>query len=600
LLTLSVENISQQLKALIKLRPYLWPKDDAIRRRFLVAIFLLLVTMGLNAGVPLVFRAAINEITTPSGILTAVHWLLLSYGLLWTLSKLTTQLRMMIMFPVVERGIHLLSLTTFNHLMQLEESFHVKRKTGAIINAIDRAQQGLPALFWGLFFTVIPTLGEVLIAATIVFYLYGVVYASILLAILGSYLLFTLAATEWMLSAQRFAHEQSATSSAKIADSLLNYQTVANFGNQVYETVQCQKTLAQREQAWVVQLVRGEKVFIGQGMIIGCGLLLLTWLSGMQVVAGTLQVSDFVLINAYLLQFSMPLSQFGFVLKGMNDGMSSINDVMTILEEKKGIHDVPHAKPLVAYEGKLQFENVSFAYDNKRPILQGLSFEVPAKKTVAIVGPSGAGKSTLVKLLLRRYEVNSGRILIDGQAIEQVEQASLQAHVGLVSQNTSLFNDTLYQNILYGNLNASCVEVQAAIKAAHLEALVSALPEGLNTLVGEQGVKLSGGEKQRIAIARALLRKPLIYVFDEATSSLDTQTERFIQNNIEEIAKDTTTLIIAHRLSTIVHADVILVLDKGRVAESGSHQALIKKKGLYAALWFKQAQSNKALTDNFV
>ena len=355
-----------------------------------------------------------------------------------------------------------------------------------------------------------------------------------------------------------------------------------------FEHERCNILLAERENAVTTQQVKGEMLHLIQGFIMGLGLILLTWLSGIKVLHGEFRISDFVLINGYLLQFMMPLGQFGYVLRSINDGLSNFKGILEILNEKPEITEIPNAKPLVIQQGKIIFEDVKFAYDLRRPILNGISFNVPAKNTVAIVGPTGAGKSTISKLLFRLYDVTSGRILIDNQNIRDVTLVSLQQAIGVVPQHTALFHDTLHYNIAYGHPGASENELQKSIDQSQLTSFINTLPDGLNTVVGEQGLKLSGGERQRVAIARVLLKSPKILIFDEATSSLDTKTEQLIQENIEEISKNATTIIIAHRLSTIIHADHIIVLNHGLIAEQGTHDELLNKNGLYAMLWSKQ------------
>jgi ABC-type transport system involved in Fe-S cluster assembly fused permease/ATPase subunit len=585
-----MNDMSNKIKTLIKLRPYLWPKDWQIRARFLVAGILLLIAIALNIGVPLVLREAINAISTPKTAIFMAGFLLISYGSLWTLAKAIEQLRLVAMNRVVERGIRLLTLDIFDKLTKLSLRYHLDRKTGAIFSAVDRAQYAFPGLVWGLFLFVLPTLLEIIIATITLIYLYGLIYGIILAAILITFILFTLYATTWSVEALRIANEKSSHATTRIVDSILNYETIRYFGNQKYEYDRCNHFLAEREDATTRQHARVELVMLGQGIIMGIGLIILTWLSGMNVMSGSFQMGDFVLINAYLLQFMVPLGNFGHLFRDVNEGLTNLEDVIQILNEQPEVKDTVNAKYLMLHKGSIVFDKVSFGYDVHRPILREISFELPAKKNTAIVGATGSGKSTIANLLFRYYDVLNGSITIDGQDIREVSQLSLQSIIGIVSQNTALFNDTLRYNIAYGQPNATEAEIEKAIKNSHLDLLIASLPEGLNTIVGEHGLKLSGGERQRVAIARVLLKNPAIFVFDEATSSLDTKTEHLIQENIEEVSRNATTLIIAHRLSTVIHADQILVLDHGALAEAGTHNELLKLGGLYAKLWEKQTR----------
>ncbi len=584
----------KRFRAILKLYPYIWPNDRAIRWRVLLAVFLLLSTIALNVGVPLILRQVINLISSPSSTLLMAEILLISYGVVWTLSKLTDKLRFVVFIRVVERGMRLLCLNVFNHLIGLSFRFHAARKTGALLSTIDRAQFAFWPFFCGLFFLIVPTIIEVVIAACILIYLYGYVYGLILAVTLIAYMIVSIYGSQWSTAAQCLANEKSAHVTTTIVDSLLNYETIRHFVNQKYESEKCDILLSEREEASTKQHVRGELVTLGQGIIMGMGLIVLTWLSGNQVMTGALQVSDFILINVYLLQFMSPLGNFGYVLRDMNEGLTNLDEVMDILDEKQDIQDSPAAPALILKEGVITFDKVSFGYDARRPILHEVSFTIPSKKTTAIVGASGAGKSTLAKLLFRYDDVTAGRILIDQQDIRDVTQASMQSFIGIVPQHTALFNDTLRYNLVYGRPNATEDELQKAIERAHLDTLIASLPDGLNTVVGEHGLKLSGGERQRVAIARVLLKNAAILIFDEATSSLDTKTEHLIQENIEEIALNATTLIIAHRLSTVVHADQIIVLDHGRIVEKGTHDELLKESGVYFQLWKKQTHEKPA------
>lgn len=571
-----------------KLYSYIWPKDRGIRSR-LVGVFILLVaTIALNIGVPLIFRETLNALSTPTSPILFVAFLLIAYGIFWTLSKIIDQLRLMLFSRVIERGIRLLLLKLFDHLNHLSLDFHEKRKTGIIVSIIDRVKYSFGVLVWGILFFIFPTIVEIIIATAILIYLFGIGYGIILVATLIVYMLFSIKGSQWSAKAQQKANEKSSLATNKIVDTLLNYETIRYFTNQQFEHTHCDQILLEQENTTTKKEVYQQVFLSGQGIIMGLGLIMLTYLSGMSVMNGTLLISDFVLINGYLLQFMTPLSSFGFILRDINEGLTNVDEMLKILDEKPTVQDKLDAKPLNVKNGAITFTHVSFQYDIRRPILQDITFEIPPNKTFAIVGATGSGKSTIAKLLFRYYDVLKGSILIDGQDIRDVTQLSLQKCIGVVPQHPALFNDTLLYNISYGAPHASLDEIKNVLIQAHLDKFIETLPDGLNTIVGEHGVKLSGGERQRVAIARVLLKKPSIYIFDEATSSLDTQTERLIQQNIQEISHGATSLIIAHRLSTIVHADQILVLDQGKLVECGTHTELLQKDAIYAKLWKKQ------------
>lgn len=582
--------LPKRYQALLKLHPYIWPKDQWIRWRLIASILLLLTSVALNIGVPLILKHVIDVIAAPISMKILATLLLMTYGFTWMLSRVMNQLCMIPINRVVEHGRRLLCLSVFDHLMRLSLRYHVSRKTGEILSIIERAQFAFWPLFLGLFFLIFPTLLEIIIAAAILTYLYGFLYGIILVCILIMYMVFSFFGSQWSARIQELANEKSSQTNTLLVDSLLNYETIKSFNSSQYQHQRIDRVLADREHMATKQHDSAQWIHLGQGVVMGFGLMILTVLSGNEVIAGSLKISDFVLINVYLLQFMGPLGNFGYVLRDINEGLTNLVEVGKILEEKPDINDKQGAKPLKLEEGQVNFEKVVFAYDHRRPILQSISFVIPAKKTVAIVGSTGAGKSTIAKLLFRYYDLSAGCIHIDGQDISEVTQASLQDIIGIVPQHTTLFNDTLRYNIAYGRPDASELDLQKAIQRAHLDEFINSLPENLNTVVGEHGLKLSGGELQRVAIARVLLKNPAILIFDEATSSLDTKTEYLIQQNIEELAKEATTLIIAHRLSTVIHADEIIVLDQGKIIEQGTHPELLKHDGLYAKLWAKQTQ----------
>lgn len=413
-----------------------------------------------------------------------------------------------------------------------------------------------------------------------------------LLIILVCYTVFSIIGTSWSAQVQRINNEKHFNAQSRIVDSLLNFETVKYFSNQAYEKQETDKLLQEVEDASTKKHVVTESVHLGQGIVIGIGLIVLTWLSGNSVIQGTMNVGDFVLINGYLLQFVQPLSWFGYILRKMRKGLTDLENIFNMLHLQPEVSNAPSAIDLKITKAEVTFDHVSFGYDPSRTILRDVSFHVPAGKHLGIVGPSGAGKSTIARLLFRFYDVNKGAILINNHDIRTVSQKSLQKVIGIVPQDTVLFNNTLYYNIAYGRPGATSEEINEAAHLAHLDGFIKLLPDGLQTIVGERGLKLSGGEKQRVAIARVLLKKPLIYLFDEATSALDSKTEREIQKNLEEISAGSTTIIIAHRLSTVIHADNIIVLDHGSIVEHGTHQQLLAHNGVYARLWKKQSLKN--------
>jgi len=471
--------------------------------------------------------------------------------------------------------------------------FHLERRTGGVAAEIDRGGRSIRFLINFSLFNIAPTLLEILMVAGVLFAKYDPWFGGITLMTLFVYIFFTVTVTNWRLKYRRAMNETDALAQARAVDSLLNYETVKYFNNEAYEARRLKNDLKSAEDAAVQSEISLAWLNGGQALIIACGLTAMMGLATQGVANKTMTIGDLVLVNAYLLQLFIPLNFLGTVYREIRNALTDMEKLFNILHRTPEIVDTPGAQPLTVTRGEVRFEAVQFAYDERRPILHGIDFLVPAGKKVAVVGSSGAGKSTLSRLLFRFYDVTGGRILIDGQDIRQVTQSSLRTAIGMVPQDTVLFNDTLYHNLAYGRPEASREEVLAAARAAHLDAFIAALPDGYETVVGERGLKLSGGEKQRVAIARAILKNPPILVFDEATSSLDSSTERAIQDELARISENRTTLVIAHRLSTVVDADEILVLEGGRIVERGSHQALLKAEGRYSHMWRLQQREEE-------
>lgn len=571
---------------------FLWVPDWKMRFRVILSLIFTCIMIALHVSLPLFFRKIVNALSacTPKDPIYFISMLLVGYGILWTLSQIITQLRAIVLYRSLEHSMRLLAMRVFNHLLTLSQRFHLDRKTGAIATAIERAEDGLDHIFWGIFLYVINTMIEIIIVITLLTFLFGWLYSTVLAIVMIAYLIFTSMALAKSVEAQERYNEKREAAGARLVDTLLNIETVKYFNNETYEQRQCDEILKDQEDAGVAKYQFDSILEMGQNIIIGIGLIVLTWLSGNAVMQGAMTVGDFVLINGYLLQFIYPLNHFGYIIRSIRKGLNDVNSAMNLLTLKPEIKDTPDALDLKIETATITFDNVYFSYDERRPILKGISFTVPAGKSIAIVGATGSGKSTIARLLYRFYEVTAGAILINGYDIRNITQDSLHRAIGIVPQDTILFNNTLYYNIAYGNPHADKREVEQAISMAHLDTFIKRLPDGYKTEVGERGLKLSGGEKQRIAIARVLLKKPVIYIFDEATSALDTQTEREIQNNLEEISAGATSLTIAHRLSTVVNCDMIIVLDHGVIAEQGTHAELLESNGLYAKLWHQQMQ----------
>ncbi len=567
------------------LLPYLWQ----FRARVLLALACLVLAKVSNVGVPLVLKEIVDAFEPARALVSLPVFLFVAYGLLRLGNSLFGELRDVVFAKVTQRSIRNIALKVFEHLHALSLRFHLERQTGGMSRDIERGTAGIRFLLNFMLFNILPTLLEIGFVTAILLVKYEPWFALVTIATLVVYVAFTLWLTEWRMILRRTMNEMDSKANTRAIDSLLNYETVKYFGNESYEARRYDETLAVWERAAVRNQVSLSFLNAGQGFIIAVGVTVLMLLAGQGVLAGRMTVGDLVLVNAFLLQLYMPLHFLGFVYREIRHSLADMERMFDLLRATPEVSDKPGAPALVVRRGHIRFEHVSFAYDPKRQILFDVDFEIPPGHKVAVVGPSGAGKSTLARLLFRFYDVTAGRITIDGQDIRDVTQHSLRAAIGIVPQDTVLFNDSIYYNIAYGRPEASREEVIAAAQAAHIHRFIESLPDGYDTIVGERGLKLSGGEKQRVAIARTLLKNPKILVFDEATSALDSRTEKAILAELEEIAAHRTTLVIAHRLSTILDADEILVMDHGRIVERGTHRELLARRGgHYAHLWALQ------------
>ncbi|GIK98158.1 MAG: ABC transporter ATP-binding protein [Alphaproteobacteria bacterium] len=582
-----------QRGAFLSLMPYLWPKGEtALRVRVVLAVACLVVAKLANVYVPILFKGLVDALDGSGGAaLVLPVGLLLAYGLARVMSQTFAELRDGIFAKVAQSAIRKVALLTFQHLHLLSLRFHLDRQTGGLTRAIERGAKGIEFLLFFLLFNVVPTVLEIAMVCGILWVLYDVWFAAVTFVTIAGYVWFTFGVTEWRTKYRRQMNETDSEANTKAVDSLLNYETVKYFGNEGHEARRYDVALAGYERAAVKSRTTLSFLNVGQSAIIAVGVTLIMFMAGRGVVAGNMTIGDFVLVNAYLIQLYMPLNFLGTVYREIRQSLVDMETMFALLRVDLEVEDKPGALPLRVPEGRVQFDGVSFGYDPRRPILKGVSFEVGPGRTVAIVGPSGAGKSTISRLLFRFYDVTGGRILIDGQDIRDVTQASLRAAIGIVPQDTVLFNDSVYYNIAYGRPDATKEEVEQAARLARIHDFVMGLPDGYGTKVGERGLKLSGGEKQRVGIARTILKHPQILLFDEATSALDTHTEKEIQKSLREVSADRTTLVIAHRLSTVIHADEILVLEQGRVVERGRHAELLRQDGKYVAMWRRQQEA---------
>jgi ATP-binding cassette subfamily B protein len=588
------------LKTIATLLPYLWPRQWELRTRVVVALLLLLAAKLCNVTVPILYKKAIDSLgASASGHLSSAAIaaagvpvaIILAYGLARVMAQAFGELRDAVFIKVAARAIRQIALQTFEHIHRLSLRFHLDRRTGGLARSIERGTSAIQELLSTAIFNVLPTLVEIVLVTCILWSLFNGWFALVTFVTIVGYIAFTLVVTEWRTKYRREMNDTDSEANTKAVDSLLNYETVKYFGNEGHEARRYDRSLARYEKALIRSEITLSFLNVGQGAIIALGLAAIMLMAGQGVVAGRMTVGDFVLVNTYLIQLYIPLNFLGYVYRQVRQSLIDMEEMFGLMKIHAEIADVPDAPALDVAGGEVRFDHVSFGYDARRPILKDVSFVVPPGKSVALVGPSGAGKSTVSRLLFRFYETSQGRVLIDGQDIRSVTQASLRAALGIVPQDTVLFNDTIYYNIAYGRPDASRAEVEEAARLARIDEFIAALPDGYKTMVGERGLKLSGGEKQRVAIARTILKHPRILLFDEATSALDSKTEQEIQASLREVSANRTTLVIAHRLSTVVDADEILVLEEGRIVERGRHAELLRRQGKYAAMWARQQEA---------
>jgi ATP-binding cassette subfamily B protein len=599
--TVSAES-GKTLSTIRNLWPYMWPSDRAdLKMRVVWATFYLLLSKIILLSVPYFFKwstDALNGKLDAPGLLPTFMLGALMLVIAYNVARLVqwglNQLRDAMFASVGQYAVRQLAYKTFVHLHRLSLRFHLERRTGGLSRVIERGTKGIETIVRFTILNTLPTLIEFVLTAIIFWWGYGFSYLGVTAFTVWVYIWFTIRASDWRINIRRDMNDSDTDANTKAIDSLLNFETVKYFGNEDMEARRFDQSMAKYEKSATQVWTSLGWLNFGQGVIFGIGTLIMLVMSALAVQNGTQTIGDFVFINAMLMQLSIPLNFIGFVYREIRQGLTDIEQMFDLLEVDAEIEDNPGAKDLAVASGAIAFRDVHFAYDAARPILKGISFDVPAGHTVAVVGPSGAGKSTISRLLYRFYDIQSGSITIDGQDVREVTQKSLRAAIGMVPQDTVLFNDTIAYNIRYGRPGASDEDVRQAAEIAQVGRFIETLPEGYKSMVGERGLKLSGGEKQRVAIARTILKSPPILILDEATSALDTHTEQEIQTALDVVSKNRTTLVIAHRLSTVVNADEIIVLKDGGIAERGKHAELLETGGLYAQMWSRQREATEA------
>ena len=579
------------MRTILRVVPYLWPKDRFdFRVKVISALVLLVLAKAVINFAPFLYREAVNALTETgnSPFLLGAVGMTVAYGGARILSRGFEQLRDVVFAAVAQRAFRNLALETFQHIHKLSLRYHISRKTGALSRVIERGVKGLEFLLRFLLFSVGPLVLELLIIAGIMFFWFDYLYLTVIIVMIAVYIWFTFKVTEWRVKIRKIMNDQDTDANQKAIDSLLNYETVKYFSAEEREANRYDGAIKQYEKAALTTAYSLAFLNFGQSLIITAGLIIVMVMAALGVQSGYLTVGDFVMVNAYMIQITMPLNFLGTVYREIRQGLVDMGEMFDLLEQPVEILDSENASELKITDGHISFENVTFGYNKTRPIIQNVSIEINSRETIAIVGPSGSGKSTIGRLLFRFYDAQQGSIKIDGQDIRDVTQESLHRSIGVVPQDTVLFNDTIYYNIAYGLDNASRAEVEKAAKDAQIHDFILSLPDGYETTVGERGLKLSGGEKQRVGIARTLLKNPPILLLDEATSALDTETEREIREALTNASGGRSVLTIAHRLSTIVDADRIIVLENGSIVEIGTHETLLSKRGRYYSLWTKQ------------